>query len=163
MATTTVLDFVPVFRRPERAELMTDLLFRSVERYGACLTAFVIMPEHIHLLLRLPPNLDAKSFFNRFKGYSASCMAKELEYSERALFSQQRGLNRRSFWQRSFRSRVLESPLRRQVAVRYIHRNPVKRGLCGPWEDWRWSSAWMHEAGEWDEEMGLRLRCWCEK
>ena len=101
MATTTVLNFVPVFRRPEHAELMTDLLFRTVERYGACLTAFVIMPEHIHLLLRLPAHLDATSFFNWFKGYSASCITKELDYCENAMFSQQRGLNRRSFWQRT--------------------------------------------------------------
>jgi hypothetical protein len=41
MATTTVLDFVPVFKRRDPAELMTDLLFRSVECYASCLTLFV--------------------------------------------------------------------------------------------------------------------------
>src|SRR5688572_8615186 len=117
IATTTVLDFVPAFKDPERAELMTDLLFQSCALYGAHLHAFVVMPEHLHLLLRLPPAMDAKTFFNRFKGNSGSQLVKTLGWNERAMFSQQRGLNQRTFWQRSFRSRVITSGWRFAVAV----------------------------------------------
>jgi REP element-mobilizing transposase RayT len=161
MATTTVLDFVPVFKDPARAELMTDLIFRCSGFYGSQLHAFV-MPEHIHLLLRLPLDMNASTFFNRFKGYSASVLVKTLGWKEKAMFSQQIGLNRRTFWQRSFRSRVIEAPWRFRVAAGYIHKNPVKRGLCSVPEEWRWSSAWMDAAHEWDCERGMRLGCWWE-
>ena len=74
------------------------------------------------------------------------------------MFDQQRGLNDRTFWQRSFRSRSIAEEWKFGVATRYIHRNPVKRGLCARPEDWQWSSSWMNEAGLYGYEDGLVLQ-----
>jgi REP element-mobilizing transposase RayT len=47
--TTTVLDFVHAFKRPEIKEVLAREMFQAHERAGAALHAFVIMPHHIHL------------------------------------------------------------------------------------------------------------------
>ena len=70
IATTSTLDFAPIFLRPELAETMASLIFEAKTLYGAILHAFVVMPEHIHLLLHLPPNMDAPTFMKRLKAYS---------------------------------------------------------------------------------------------
>jgi len=153
--TTTVLDFVPVFRDEGIAGQMEALLFEIHAHFGATLDAYVIMPEHLHWVCRLPENLSTAQFVGRLKSFAAKALRPQLTAGVQARFSYQAGLNRRQFWQRSFRSIEVKIDKVFWQKVNYIHENPVRRGLVGLPEEYRWSSATAFLSGQWSEDHGL--------
>jgi putative transposase len=56
---------------------------------------------------------------------------------QRELFKEETG---RAFWQARFYDFNVWSAKKRVEKLRYMHRNPVKRGLVESPERWRWSS-----------------------
>ena len=63
------------------------------------------------------------------------------------------GVTGKSFWMRDYRDRYIRNEEHFYIVLDYIHQNPVKAGLCGSPQDWRWSSAypgnaWVIECGE---------------
>jgi putative transposase len=55
-----------------------------------------------------------------------------------------------SFWQTRFYDFNVRTEKKRLEKLRYMHHNPVKRGMVSQAEDWRWSSYrfyFMDEAG----------------
>jgi putative transposase len=93
-------------------------------RHEARVYAYVLMPEHLHLLVNEPPRIILAQFLKAFK-----------QITSRKL----RGGGEK-FWQdRYYDSNVYGRKARSEV-IRYIHRNPVKRGLVEKPEDWAWSS-----------------------
>jgi len=110
-------------------ELFQSALARIGRRYNFVVTGYVVMPEHVHLLLSEPR-----------KGLLARAIqALKLSVSVRRA--------ERPFWQaRYFDSNVHDEKQRAQV-LRSIHRNPVKRGLVEKPEDWAWSSCRHYATG----------------
>ncbi len=158
-ATATVLDFVPIFKNERHAAACVSVLGQTCRERGGRLYARVVMPEHMHLLVALPLSESASVFLGRLKSLIAREIAPNLSLEEQYRFSEQIGLNRRTLWQRSFRSFPVESERLYEQKVDYIHENPVRRGLCARPEDYPWSSARMHVAGRFrGEEEGLSLK-----
>lgn len=93
----------------------------------------------------------------RFKTEASSRVRSLLTQEELGVFSEQTGLNRNTFWQRSFRGIVIGDPDNFGTRVRYIHWNPVKAGYVEQPVDYRWSSARAWEQGRWDESAGLPI------
>ncbi len=153
--TTTVLDFVPIFRTKELADRMVELLFEVHRHYGAALHGNVVMPEHLHFVTRLPDDKDVSTFVKNLKSYTAKQLLPLIPPDIDALFALQRGLNQRTLWQVSFRSFPIESDEIFWQKIKYMHENPVRRGLCLKETDYPWSSVHLHEAGRWDPESGL--------
>ena len=91
---------------------------------------YVIMPEHIHLLIS-EPQLE-----------TLDVVLKSLKQRvSRRLIG-----NRDHFWQKRYYDFNVRNHRQFAEKLRYIHRNPVKRGLCEHPEDWAWSS-FRHYAG----------------
>jgi putative transposase len=132
-------------------------ILREARRTGAVLHAFVVMPHHIHLVVRLPGAMTATRFMQRLKLSSSAAVRAELNAAELAQFSEQTGLNRNTFWQRSFRGKVIGSERMFSNCIRYVHWNPVQAGYVVSPEEYPWSSAPMWERGLWDPETGLRI------
>jgi putative transposase len=84
------------------------------------------MPEHVHLLISEP---------ERGKLSVALQMLKQIV--GRKLNA---GRNSQPFWQRRYYDFNVWSRRKFQEKRRYIHRNPVRRGLVKNPEDWPWSS-----------------------
>ena len=82
------------------------------------------MPEHIHLLVNEPPQIVLAQFLKAVK-----------QMTSRKL----RGA-REKFWQARYHDSNVHGEQARSEVIRYIHRNPVKRGLVEKPEDWAWSS-----------------------
>jgi len=130
-------------------DLFADALAAARTRHGFELFAWVVMPEHVHLLMRPHPGSRLDAALRSLKTSVAKRVIarwRELDAPilERILTSD--GAVR--FWQKGggFDRNVRdEGEFCR--AVRYIHRNPVERGLVERPEDWRWSSVrwWMGE------------------
>ena len=92
---------------------------------------YVLMPEHVHLLVSEPE-----------RGTLAT-----------ALKSLKQGVSRRligraeHFWQKRYYDFNIRNYPQFVEKLKYIHRNPVKRGLCERPEDWEWSSFRHYASG----------------
>jgi putative transposase len=82
------------------------------------------MPEHVHLLVSEPPDHETP--------LSKALQSLKLSVSKR--------LAPRPFWQARYYDFNVFSHNKRVEKLRYMHRNPVARGLVEKPEDWRWSS-----------------------
>ena len=102
--------------------LFEDALEKTRQRYGFFVFGYVVMPEHIHLLISEPP----------VEPLSAAVKAMKLSVALRR--------NQRPFWQARYYDFNVFTDRKRIEKLRYIHRNPVSRGLVGRPEDWVWSS-----------------------
>jgi len=120
-------------RRPEIAEMVADALrFFDGSRYQ--LHEWVVMPNHVHVLIWPMPNQLLSGIVKSWKQFT-SLRAKRLL-----------GLQEGRFWQpESFDHWVRNDDERGRIA-RYIRNNPVTAGLCSRPEEWRWSSAWRGQA-----------------
>jgi putative transposase len=118
-----------VLRRPDIAALVSDAIrFFDGERYR--LDAWVVMPNHVHVVFWPLPNHTVSQLVKSWKQYTAT----------RA----NRILNRvgGTFWQPEPFDHWIRDDDEHARCCRYVHQNPVKAGLCAAPEDWQWSSAW---------------------
>ena len=102
---------------------------RTLERvrvwYGCYIIGYVVMPEHVHLLLSEPERSKLSVMIQMLKQITSQKLrAKHLP----------------RFWQVRYYDFPVWSEAKRIEKLRYIHRNPVKRGLVDRPEDWKWSS-----------------------
>ena len=95
---------------------------------------YVVMPEHVHLLMSEP---------QRGKLAVALQMVKQA-VSRRFLATRRH----HPVWQARYYDFNIWSERKYIEKLRYIHRNPVVRGLVSRPEDWRWSSYRHYLIGE---------------
>jgi putative transposase len=115
---------------------------------------YVVMPEHVHLLLSEPhvgtSPLKPKSGLN---GPPFLLGEPQRDTLADALKSLKQGVSRRligdaeHFWQKRYYDFNIRNHPQFVEKLRYIHRNPVSRGLCERPEDWAWSSFRHYAAG----------------
>lgn len=116
-------------RRPEIAGLVAGALqFFHKERY--LLREWVVMPNHVHLLVWPMPNYLVGGVVKSWKQFT-SLRAKRLL-----------GLPEGRFWQAEPFDHWIRDDAERTRIARYIRHNPVTARLCDQPENWRWSSAW---------------------
>ena len=157
--TTTCLDFALLFARSEMRSAVGASLLGDLDHYGAVLHAYVVMPHHVHLVVRAPSDMGPPALMQRLKKNAADRLLPLLEPDEAAQLSQQEGLDGRRFWKRSFRSLVLERDRTFWQKVGYVHENPVRAGLAARAEDYPWSSAQAMKSGRWSWEEGCLQAC----
>jgi len=128
----------PFFHDARTYDLFPVCLERMRQHFQMLVYGFVVMPEHVHLLLSEPEKrtlADAVHFL-------------KLSFTKRLrsqVSAQKTGANlghgsSGSFWQRRYYDRNVRDHREFVAALKYIHRNPVKRGLVEKPEDWPWSS-----------------------
>lgn len=116
-------------------DTIQELLERARRQRGFCIAAYVVMPAHLHLLTDEPAIGTLAGFLQVFKQPSS----RELKAS-----------SEKQFWQRRYYDFNVHSEEKRIEKIRYIHRNPVRRGLVAQPEDYRWSSFRHYATGEQD-------------
>ncbi len=111
---------------PEIAALVRDALrYFDGDRYH--LHGWVIMPNHVHVLVTLRDDYSLSGVVHSWKSYTA----------QRA--NKIRGRNG-AFWYVDYFDRFMRDEKHFATTLDYIHWNPVKAGLCAEPGDWRWSS-----------------------
>jgi putative transposase len=128
-------------------ELFEDALERVRQRYLFVVAGYVVMPEHVHLLVSEP----------RRALLSRAVQALKLSVSMRS--------PQRPFWQAHYYDFNVHTREKHVEKLRYMHRNPVARGLCAKPEDWKWSSFRHYQTGmggtvEIESEWTARQRGW---
>jgi putative transposase len=120
-----------------------DTLVVTLERvrrwYGSYLIGFVVMPEHVHLLLSEPERGKLAVVLQMLKQIVSG------KLNEHAT---------NPFWQPRYYDFNVWREQTLMEKLDYVHNNPVQRGLVTRPEDWMWSSARHYASGE---ECGVEL------
>lgn len=112
--------------------LFVAILGEVRNRYRFALVGYVVMPEHVHLLISEPNETTPSSVLQMLK--------KRVSY---------RAVNRPSphFWQSRFYDFNVWSSKKKTEKLLYMHLNPVKRRLVTHPADWPWSSFGFYRDG----------------
>lgn len=115
-----------IYRDDEDRERYLALLGQVVERCGWRCLAFVLMHNHVHLLVMTPE----------------PCLGRGMQrlHGVYAQYFNRRHSRSGHLFQGRFGTKVMRSDAQLLLAARYIARNPVKAGLCGEPTEYRWSS-----------------------
>ena len=110
----------PYFADPATRPVFETALERIRRAFLLRIYGYVVMPDHVHLLLSEPLRETLAVAIKSLKqGVSRKLIG-----------------NAPRFWQK----RYYDFHVHSQEKLRYIHRNPVKKELCARPEDWKWSS-----------------------
>jgi putative transposase len=137
----------PFLSRPRVCEWFAEAIETARAKIGMQLWAYVLMPEHVHLLV-YPSSAAAKmpGFLKAVKEPVARKAIKFLkanapEWLDRLKVKEATRIRYR-FWQPGggYDRNVIATKSLRSM-IDYIHANPVRRGSVTKPEDWEWSSA----------------------
>ena len=121
---------------------------RAREQHRFHLWAYVLMPEHVHLLIW--PTMSDYSIPGILKSIKQSASRSAINYVHKNTpyflnqmeDRQPNGTITHRFWQRGGGyDRNLTEPATIWSTIEYIHANPVRRDLCERPDDWFWSSS----------------------
>lgn len=133
---------LPLLRSARAKNVFAKVLARIRERYGFALVGYVVMPEHIHLLIGEPTKGTPSTVMQVLK----QRVSRQLRRGRRGSVAQLRLRFYRSenslvrFWQLRFHDFNVWSHKKRVEKLQYMHLNPVKRGLVAHPMHWPWSS-----------------------
>ena len=116
-----------LFQVPANAELFLEALqhYRAAGHYK--LHAFVVMPDHVHLILT-PQGITVERAMGLIKGGFSHRLASEFPV-----------------WQRGFTDHRIRDAVDMETRRRYLHMNPVRGGLVAAAEEYRYSSAYRSD------------------
>ena len=97
-------------------------LAESFLQHGGHVGVYVFMPEHVHLIIS---GKDARS----------DLLALIKDFKQKTTF-RLRQAGREFGWQKDFYDHIVRANEDYGAQVRYLLRNPVRRGLCEHWQDW---------------------------
>ena len=120
---------------PTICDAFLTILERTRLRYDFLIYGFVVMPNHVHLLISEPMHGTIATVIQALKIGSA-------RYEKTHICQKMADMGHEGshFWQRRYYDRNVRDNSEFFEALKYIHRNPVRRGLVGNREDWLWSS-----------------------
>lgn len=104
------------------------------------------MPEHVHLLVSEPQRQTLAVALKSLKQGVARRLLAVAQVSNVQGGHYLTGENQH-FWQKRYYDFNVRNSRQFVEKLRYIHRNPVRRGLCERAEDWPWSSFRHYAAG----------------
>jgi putative transposase len=113
---------LPCLAEPAARKVFESSLETMRRKYGFQIDSYVVMPEHIHLLVSEPQKATL----------SVALQALKISVARR--------LSPRPFWQCRFYDFNVFSDHKHIEKRCYIHRNPFTRGLVSHPKDWLWSS-----------------------
>jgi putative transposase len=126
---------------PEARTLFEHVLEDTRSRFDLVVTGYVVMPEHVHLLTDEPSRGTLADAVHWLKWRTSMNVDKQDS----------------RFWQKRYYDFNVRTERKHIEKLKYIHRNPVRRGLVANPEDWTWSSYRWYA---FDESRGIELCQW---
>jgi putative transposase len=120
---------LPHLSSPSYRDLFESALQDTQEQHRFEVIGYVVMPEHVHLLVTEPRKVLIAAALHALK------------------LSVGKQTQPRPFWQSRYYDFNVFSRAKLVEKLNYIHWNPVKRGLVRTPEDWRWSSCFYYKTG----------------
>lgn len=148
--TASIVDFLPVLSDPECCQILLDIWQKLRKRYQVKINGFVIMPNHVHLLLFGRGESICK-FMQYFLQESSrkikSNLVRKANTGDKialrhcsVVLNQAHTTVKSRVWKERFRAVPLNKEEAILTKLNYIHNNPVIKGLVAEPSMWRWSS-----------------------
>ena len=138
----------PWLGTPARRTLFLKILEQTRVAYDFVVVGYVVMPEHFHLLISEPEKGDPSAVLQvlkqRFARRVLSEVRRRTARGGRLLWEETAD----HVWQSRFYDFNVWSERKHVEKLRYMHRNPVKRGLVLEPDQWAWSSFRSYAYGE---------------
>jgi|SRR5579863_3414410 len=148
--TTSCYQRKALLGRPQDRDLFLEVMERVRRRYRFVVAGYVVMPEHVHLLFSEPERDDPSVVMKVLK----QSFARRLLIRGRAGVDPGQSclwkipVTEGHVWQHRFYDFAVFTEKKRVEKLRYMHRNPVVRGLVLEPEQWNWSSYRHYAVGE---------------
>ena len=151
--TGTITEWLPLLNRPDIRQIVYDDIKVAVNELNATIAAFVIMPEHLHLLVFLPDEGILHKFNKKWRGRSGRHIAELLVKQNdkdilTVLAKHANGKCKHAIWKEQPRALPIWKKEKLYAKIDYIHANPVRRKLVESPGDWEHSSWRYYERGE---------------
>ncbi|MDX2188519.1 MAG: transposase [Bacteroidota bacterium] len=142
--TCTVHQWVDVFTRESYIEILLDSLRFCQKEKGLKVYAFVIMSNHIHLLISSEKG-NLSDIIRDFKKFTSSKIYQAIELNEKEsrrswLLWLLRKEDKIWFWESGYHGEEVLTKEFMQSKIDYIHMNPVKAGIVIKEEEYKYSS-----------------------
>jgi REP element-mobilizing transposase RayT len=153
--TVTILDWLPVLIEQRYIDPIIESLRFCRERKGLALFAYVVMPNHLHMIAGTDGDLHA--LMRDFKRFTTRTVHDRLKQDGRTTLlnwladATQRARQQRDelgLWKAGFHPQAISSRPVFEQKLRYLHENPMPKGLVARPEDWRYSSAAFYAGRE---------------
>ncbi|PKA84433.1 REP element-mobilizing transposase RayT [Ulvibacter sp. MAR_2010_11] len=168
--TITVVDWVDLFIRSKYAKILDDSLNYCIQNKGVRVHAYVYMTSHIHLIvtskeealqdiIRDFKKFTSKRIIETIKEYPESrrvWLLKKFSFAAKRI---KRGVNYK-FWKDGFHPVLLDTCIKVEQRVNYIHYNPVAARFVYHERDWINSSYASYEDGNMEKPGVLVTPLW---
>ena len=143
----------PLLMKHGAAQMFEQALKEARLKYGFFVFGYVVMPEHVHLLVSEP---ERGALETAIKAPKQSVARRQVKVGGGISSSLQKDPHKQKalvwgtqhFWQKRYYDFNVCTPAKRVEKLQYIHLNPVQRGLVSRREDWPWSSYRHYALGE---------------
>jgi putative transposase len=120
----------PLLASAESRNFVVQALQTVRREYGFKLVGYVVMREHVHLLISEPVRGTPSTVLKMLKQRTSHRLRSEFSDGERPT----------QFWQHRFYDFNVWSRKKKVEKLAYMHQNPLKRGLMDDPKDWPWNS-----------------------
>jgi putative transposase len=140
---------LPLFASSRSKNIFAEILSEVRDRYAFALVGYVVMPEHIHLLIGEPAKGTPSTVMQVLKQRVSRRLRRKPR--QRACADQLTLAFARAdvclpqFWQLRFYDFNVWSQKKKIEKLNYMHMNPLKRKLAFHPRDWPWSSFSFYE------------------
>ena len=150
--TTTCYQWLPLIDRSGSYNIIEESLSFCIDKYNAAILGYVIMPNHLHLILYFSHGQDRIGFMRDFKKYTSVKIRSRLIDCGSTLLDKIIYVKKRQMykvWQDRFDEVYLKDRSKLETKLTYIHENPLqeKWSLVKLPEDYHYSSAAYYEKG----------------
>jgi putative transposase len=128
----------PRFNSPTVRDIFLTSLEQTRVTYALLIYGYVVMPNHVHLIVSEPERGALSIAMQALKVPVAKCARTRAPDI----------LEVEPFWQKRYYDHNIRNYEKFVEKLKYIHRNPVKRELVQRPEDWPWSSFLHYATGE---------------
>jgi putative transposase len=148
--TITCLNWIPLLEHDRFKDIVISSLDFLIRAYRINVYAFVIMPNHLHLIWQMVGNHkreDVQRDFLKFTGQQILKVLRNEKWSLQGELLVMAKDRKHQVWERNSLSIPLWSDNVMWQKLTYIHHNPVKAGLCKYPDDHEYSSASFYHKG----------------
>jgi putative transposase len=139
----------PQLDKAKRRDLFLSILEEARQKYRFVVHGYVVMPEHFHLLMTEPEVGDPSAVMKVLKErFTRKLRTEGAPLIASFAMSGPSHAEPAPVWQKRFYDFNVWTEQKQIEKLRYMHRNPVKRGLVERPEHWEWSSFRSYLFGE---------------
>ena len=155
--TLQIVNWIDLFTRESYRRIVTDNLEYCIANKGLEVYGWVLMSNHLHMILRSNQN-NLSGTLRDFKSYSSKKILEELQNGNESRtgiitqFKNAAGKNKRNsefqVWTHENHAEILYTNQFIEQKLEYIHQNPVRNGIVTNPEYFRYSSAIDYAGGK---------------